>query len=227
MYIVSRCECDQNMSRGPRCAAPLSGVLSSFPSDDRRLVSRCKLRPRPRSAAASYFAAARLINNVRQGQCQTTSGNQSSDHELTKTPEPVARQRAAGCRFTTYRHRFARVAPAPRAKLRFEESWTRVARQAAGQATSVNMYKVKLKEQLKFQYIATNPNSRMLIVFHARMARRAQHPRCSLLTGDARLAEFLRLKCVSIERAARASRLLTYNAPLGEANERTTDWIIS
>ena len=47
-----------------------------------------------------------------------------------------ARNITTGCRFTTYRHRFARVAPAPRAKLidsskaqRFEESWTRVARQ--------------------------------------------------------------------------------------------------
>ena len=45
------------------------------------------------------------------------------------------------CRLTTYRHRFARAAPAPRAKrndskrnkirsvIRFEGSWTRIARQ--------------------------------------------------------------------------------------------------
>ena len=33
------------------------------------------------------------------------------------------------CRFTTYRHRFARAAPAPRAK-RNDESWTCIARQA-------------------------------------------------------------------------------------------------
>ena len=47
-----------------------------------------------------------------------------------------ARQSLA-CRFTTYRHRFARAAPAPRAKrndalLRFKESWTCVARQKSG-----------------------------------------------------------------------------------------------
>ena len=35
----------------------------------------------------------------------------------------------ARCRLTTYRHRFARAAPAPRA--RFKESWTCVARQGA------------------------------------------------------------------------------------------------
>ena len=36
------------------------------------------------------------------------------------------------CRLTTHRHRFARAAPAPRAKrndVRFKESWTCVARQ--------------------------------------------------------------------------------------------------
>ena len=40
----------------------------------------------------------------------------------------ASRQHAAGpCRLTTYRHRFARAAPAPRAikrKQRFKESWT-------------------------------------------------------------------------------------------------------
>ena len=39
------------------------------------------------------------------------------------------------CRFTTYRHRFARAAPAPRAKRRFKESWTCIARQ--GHVTSL------------------------------------------------------------------------------------------
>ena len=41
---------------------------------------------------------------------------------------------AQTCRLTTYRHRFARAAPAPRAKrndARFKESWTCVARQRA------------------------------------------------------------------------------------------------
>ena len=67
--------------------------------------------------------------------------------------------RAWGCRLTTYRKRFARAAPAPRAKRfkdlknrvskirvfqrfafqRFKESWTCVARQAWG--TQISIYK--------------------------------------------------------------------------------------
>ena len=82
----------------------------------------------PRAARAKGPGQGNGIAGVPEG-CRFAAASRAWPQGLATLGNPTY-----PCRFTTYRHRFARAAPAPRAKRndikrRFEESWTCIARQ--------------------------------------------------------------------------------------------------